>query len=156
MADIRDRIALLIKESGLTNAEFAERIGTSNASISHVLNGRNKPGLPMITQILQEFTDVNPSYLLTGTGQLYNKQETAVETPPEIQLGGLSQAFPMEGVRRVEVSGGPPKQDAPPSVPLPEPPAEKQAMSESATAEEAEIEKILILYKDGSFRVYRP
>ena len=156
MEDIRDRIALLIKDSGLTNAEFAERIGTSNASISHVLNGRNKPSLPMITQILQEFTGVNPSYLLTGKGDLHNKQEPALESTPESPLGGLSQAFPMEGVRRVEVSGGPPKQEASPPVPSPEPPPEKQVRSKSMQEDEAEIEKILILYKDGSFRVYRP
>lgn len=156
MDNISKRIEELITDSALTHAEFAERIGSSSATISHILNGRNKPSLQVITQIKKEFTYVNIDYLLTGEGNLYRKVvDSGSESPESINLPS---SFPMEGIRKVNVSGAPAKLADTNTLP-------KEESSEKIMEEidqsgdkrvEYDIEQVMILYKDGRFKVYRP
>lgn len=156
MEDLGVRIAELIERSGMTHGEFAERIGTSSATVSHILKGRNKPSLQVIMQIKSFFTNVNIDYILTGEGALFREVEQATPSA-DTPLAGLGpSSFPMEGVRKVNVSG----------VPFSPKVAEAGAESGQNTVDkpddlvtertESAIEKILVLYKDGHFRVYRP
>jgi transcriptional regulator with XRE-family HTH domain len=154
MEDIGSRIAELIEESALTHSDFAERIGSSSATISHILKGRNKPSLQVITQIKKAFTNVNIDYLLTGEGSLFEEvtpgQQIAVEG------AALPSAFPMEGIRKVNVSGVPSN--------TPEPEVEEKIVKEINEQSDqspqrpvdSDIEQVMILYRDGSFKVYRP
>ena len=70
--EIKDRIALLIKNNHLSPSSFADKIGANRSSISHVLSGRNKPGLDLLEKIVQQFPDVNCYWLLTGITNVNN------------------------------------------------------------------------------------
>lgn len=154
MEDISKRIAELIEESSLTHADFAERIGSSSATISHILKGRNKPSLQVITQIKKGFTNVNIDYLLSGDGSLF--EEVAAPQHLDSEGSSLPSSFPMEGIRKVNVSGVPSK-------PV-ESESDKKEIEEITTGNDqsadrsvkSEIEQVMILYKDGTFKVYRP
>ena len=155
MNDISRRIEELIANSVLSYAEFAERIGISSATISHILKGRNKPSLQVITQIKKAFTNVNIDYLITGEGTLYIESEktgnvTAVDT-------SLPSSFPMEGVRKVNVSGVPTKMS---NVNLDNPEIVIKRVTEKIdqtdSSAQSEIEQVMIFYTDGRFKVYRP
>ena len=63
---INDRIAHLISEYGLTNADFAKKLGVPASSISHLLAKRNKPGLNFIMSLLEQYKDIDANWLLTG------------------------------------------------------------------------------------------
>jgi transcriptional regulator with XRE-family HTH domain len=63
---IQDRIKLIVKANNLTSSEFADRIGIKRSNLSHVLNGRNKPGLDFLSKVVTTFPNVNASWLLTG------------------------------------------------------------------------------------------
>ncbi len=60
------RIKNIIKESGLSNGEFADRIGVNRASLSHILSGRNKPSLDFVIKLLGAFDYVSSDWLLFG------------------------------------------------------------------------------------------
>lgn len=66
---IQDRIKLIIKANNLSPSEFADRIGVNRSNLSHVLSGRNKPGLDFLEKIINNFPNVNASWLLSGTAR---------------------------------------------------------------------------------------
>lgn len=76
---INDRVRLIIKANSLTSSEFADKIGVKRSNLSHVLSGRNKPGLEFLSKIIDSFPNVNASWLLTGTQRLGTFQEEVVE-----------------------------------------------------------------------------
>lgn len=55
---------------GLTNAEFAEKIGISTSSLSHIFNGRNKPSLEVVMRIHKAYPHININWLLYGEGEM--------------------------------------------------------------------------------------
>ncbi|MDZ7849168.1 MAG: helix-turn-helix transcriptional regulator [Owenweeksia sp.] len=90
MRSIADRIRELIDSKGLSNTEFAKATDLNPAIISHILSGRNKPSLQVISHIKSAFTNVNTDYLLAGEGNLY-KQFTNVNKPKEEALPASAQ-----------------------------------------------------------------
>ena len=73
MNDIKLRIRNLIKNSGYTIDEFANKIGTHQSSLSRALAEKNNVGDAMINKISIAF-DINKDWLLTGEGEML-KQE---------------------------------------------------------------------------------
>ena len=70
MDDIKDRFKLIMEREKLTAGAFAESVGASQAAISHILSGRNKPGVDLVLRIHQRYADINLEWLLTGKGNM--------------------------------------------------------------------------------------
>ena len=81
---INERIRLILKANNLTASQFADNIGVKRSNLSHVLSGRNKPGLEFLAKIIESFPNVNASWLLTGTQRNGDFQETVEEKSGEI------------------------------------------------------------------------
>lgn len=77
---IQERIQLILKMHHLSPSAFADKIGVQRSNISHVLSGRNKPGLDFLEKILIHFPRVNAHWLITGKTEEPLKQE-AQQTP---------------------------------------------------------------------------
>lgn len=71
---MKERIIQIIQKEGLSNAEFAERIGVSVSSLSHIFNGRNNPSLELVMRIHKACPYVNLNWLLYGEGQMEDKE----------------------------------------------------------------------------------
>lgn len=67
---MKDRIIQIMQKEGLSNAEFAEKIGISTSSLSHIFNGRNKPSLDVVMRIHKACPYVNLEWLLYGEGEM--------------------------------------------------------------------------------------
>ena len=67
--EIRDRIQLLIAKERLTPSQFADSIDVQRSSISHILNGRNKPSLDYLQKILTQYPDYDANWLVLGIGE---------------------------------------------------------------------------------------
>lgn len=63
MRCLRERIALLRKERGLTQGQFAREIGTSRSSVASWENGTRKPDMIQLSTIA-EYYNVSADYLL--------------------------------------------------------------------------------------------
>jgi len=74
---------MLLEQLRLSPSEFADRIGVQRSSVSHVMAGRNKPGIDFLEKILNAFPEVDVNWLITGKkGQFTNliKDETVAVT----------------------------------------------------------------------------
>lgn len=111
---INERIRLILKANNLTASQFADKIGVKRSNLSHVLSGRNKPGLEFLAKIIESFPNVNASWLLTGTQRDGEFQEVEEKTTA------------------------------------------KATASKTSANKDAEIEKIVVFYKDGTFSSHLP
>ena len=76
MSEIRDRFKMIMEREGLAAGAFAESIGASQATISHILSGRNNPSVEIMLRVHQRYEDINLEWLLTGKGNMSNSQES--------------------------------------------------------------------------------
>lgn len=74
---MQDRFKQLLSDKHLTAARFASVIKVNASAISHILNGRSKPGFDILDKIARAYPDINLNWLISGKGSAYNK-ETAI------------------------------------------------------------------------------
>ncbi len=66
---LTDRFKMLMDREQLTAGAFAEKIGVSGATISHILSGRNKyPSAEVMLKLTDSYRGLNLNWLLTGQG----------------------------------------------------------------------------------------
>lgn len=83
---MKERIKRIMEVENLTSANFADRVQISRASVSHILNGRNKPSLEVVTRILNEMNYINAEWLINGTGNMYKEGVDPDSIPKEPDL----------------------------------------------------------------------
>jgi|TARA_A100001011_G_scaffold133502_1_gene140740 plasmid maintenance system antidote protein VapI len=131
MEEIVKRISKILEEQQLSSSAFADTIGVQRSSISHVLSGRNKPSLEFILKIIRSFPSYSTDWLLFG------KQTDAAKAYQQ----------PAENTAKNQVED---LDFTSESYEIPEKPTEFQTVSKS----ESEIDKVILLLKDGSFTDY--
>lgn len=157
MVNIEDfikRLEILLDYYSLNASSFADKIGVQRSSLSHLLSGRNKPSLDFILKILDVFPDVDLYWILNGKGTFpknseqldkikNNVEQVAIQNNPtlpnpEIILENLFSEIKI-----------------PNPIPALEP---KKIENQNCTTElySNEIDKIVIFYKNGTFKSYIP
>ena len=132
-----ERILSIIKYFNLSPSDFAEEIGVQRSSISHLISGRNKPSLEFIQKILFRFPEINPEWILNGKGEMLKSGII-----PEIGTIPFENTTARENKETQE----PVKRE------VPRIPSRKKAIDPA----EQQVEKIIYLYKDKTFREYFP
>ena len=78
MTNISDRIAILIKEKGISTRALEQAIGCSNGVISRCISKGTDISSLWVSKIIEIHNDINPTWLLTGKGDIYyNTSSTA-------------------------------------------------------------------------------
>ena len=129
------RLNILMDYYEISAALLAEKIEVQRSSISHILSGRNKPSLEFVLKILKAFPEVELYWLLNGVG-----------------------SFP----KQAEVKGSAPtlfSEIETPEVKINEPKAAEKLTNyeiehERKNTTNQEIERIVIFFKNGSFKNY--
>ncbi len=93
---MKNRIKAIRQECGLTQQEFANRIGVKQSTIATYESGRNEPIDAVISLICREF-GVNEIWLRTGSGNM--RQPTTQEERIASFVGNALQDEP-ESIRR--------------------------------------------------------
>lgn len=75
--DSSDRLRTLLNHTGLSQSEFAEKLGISKGQISNILSGERGITNLMALALKAEFS-VNPNWLLTGEGEMFLNHEKGV------------------------------------------------------------------------------
>lgn len=78
MSAISERIAALVRQSGLSMRELARRMNVSNVSLSQWASGKNKPSDEGL-QALCEYFEVTPAFILYGDGNAPQGQSIALD-----------------------------------------------------------------------------
>ena len=141
---MKDRIRKFIDYKGVTPGELAVKLDVQRSNISHVLNGRNKPGATFIEKLLTEFPDLNARWLLIGSGEmvtskkdkvkeLFDKQDFILENNVDKKPSGVLIEDKVNEIHDIELKDEP-----------------------IIKANDKAIDKIVIFYKDRTFRDYQP
>jgi len=132
------RIHRLIGSENLTPTKFADIIGVQRSAISHILSGRNKPSFDLIQKILTKFPRINAEWLITGKGEMYKTMVQQrlfdVDVKPIENKIETKQTIVNHDNTNTSTS-----------------PKETENRINDST-----IERIIIFYKDKSFKEYIP
>ena len=153
--DFIKRLEIILDYYGLSASGFADKVGVQRSSLSHLLSGRNKPSLDLILKIVENFPEVDLYWILNGKGnfpKLEIKMETNYQTNTPISKNNLDE-------NKIEDF---------PNLFSDENQAQKNPVFEniknnfsntgnmSGAKNESEIERIVVFYKNGSFKNYLP
>ena len=147
-----DRIRKIMEKEGLNSALFADKIGVSRGTITHVLNGRNKPSLEVVQKILDTFPTVHAKWLLIGKNPTPPQQESII-FDDETKVPNLPKNETNVHIES-KVSEYPPNSiDKEPSeVPQPI----KLQEIKDIISSNRKIDKIIIFYDDKTFMSFSP
>lgn len=70
--EIRDRIKIVMNHVGKNSITFSEEIGIQQSTLSHILNGRNRPSLDVIMKIHERYPQISFDWLINGNGEMEN------------------------------------------------------------------------------------
>ncbi|MEI7490904.1 MAG: helix-turn-helix transcriptional regulator [Bacteroidota bacterium] len=68
-----ERLLELMRIKNLTSSQLADAIKVQRSGISHFVSGRNKPSMEFVLKILAYFPEVNPDWLLFGKEPVFRK-----------------------------------------------------------------------------------
>ncbi|RKS94192.1 helix-turn-helix protein [Flavobacterium limicola] len=157
MVNIEDfikRLEIILDYYSLNASSFADKIGVQRSSLSHLLSGRNKPSLDFILKILEVFPDVDLYWILNGKGTFpknskqFDKTVNNVEQVVKHNIPTPTSAKIIPENLFSEIK-----------IPNPIPALETKKIENQNSAKEydsAEIDKIVIFYKNGTFKSYVP
>ncbi len=74
-----ERIQEIIRAKNLNNIQFCSATGISPASLSHITSNRSKPTLTILRNVINGFPDINPEWIMMGTGSMFRNNETPYE-----------------------------------------------------------------------------
>ena len=148
--DFIKRLEIILDYYNLSASAFADKISVQRSSLSHLLSGRNKPSLDFIIKVIEVFPEVDLYWISNGKGTFPKSENTSnhfeevksasIETPfiqtelesPDLFSATASKNFEKE-IQPTEINHHTPTANT------------------SGT-----IERIVIFYKDGTFKNYMP
>lgn len=149
--DFIKRLEIILDYYNLSASAFADKIGVQRSSLSHLLSGRNKPSLDFIIKVIEVFPDVDLYWVLNGKGtfpksELKNlsieekksiiKEEVILQNQSlETDLFSAENSPPLEN----EIQAAKNSQHTP-----------------TTLKNDTAIERIVIFFKDGTFKNYTP
>lgn len=146
---MKEKLLKLLQNEGLKSGQFAEMVGVNPAGISHILAGRNKPGFDLLQKILRTFPRINPDWLLLDSEQMYRddeSQDSSSEIPtPEKTLGENASASSVPN----NASSASQNSSLDSALPAASP-------ATCATNSPRQVERVIVLYTDGSCESYTP
>ena len=157
MVNIEDfikRLEIILDYYGLNASSFADKIGVQRSSLSHLLSGRNKPSLDFILKILDVFPDVDLYWILNGKGT-FPKNTAHINTKENVFEEVIKQNIPTPLNNEIIPENLFSEIKDTNSINA----LETKKMESQNIAKESfssEIDKIVIFYKNGTFKSYVP
>ena len=137
---MNNRLQQFLAAENISQSVFAESIGVTKASVSHILAGRNKPGCEFIENMARRYPNLNIEWFISGNGKMYKNQSDRTLFPQPEENG----LFPEEtAAEKQEPSPAPA-----PSTTVPA--SENRVFPD--TDGEPRISKILVFYDNGTYK----
>jgi len=176
---MEERIKKFMEYKQISASELADNIGVQRSNVTHVLKARNKPSFQFIEKLLQIYPELNAKWLLLGTGPMVETtvkprtlfdqlpvQETKLLSKPESTDHSVSVKIP----ETKENSLIPEQKQANAALQQPVIDESLVQMNQNKTVEnpvkkkaedyifnsEKPIERLVVFYKDSTFKVYNP
>ncbi|EKB60958.1 helix-turn-helix domain-containing protein [Bergeyella zoohelcum] len=78
--NLSDRIRQIIDYKGISINKFSLQIGVSNSYFNKILRDNNSVGSDKIEKILREYPEINPEWLILGSGEMFKNNNTITQT----------------------------------------------------------------------------
>ncbi len=148
--DFIKRLEIILDYYNLSASAFADKINVQRSSLSHLLSGRNKPSLDFIIKVIEVFPEVDLYWILNGKGN-FPKSENVVPTVLETEKKTPSQPIEENTNSELDLFSTVEKRIT-------------STLSESNPVEsiktennsDEEIERIVVFFKNGTFKNYKP
>lgn len=156
--DFIKRLETILEYYNLSASSFADKIGVQRSSLSHLLSGRNKPSLDLILKIVSEFPEVDLYWILNGKGNFPKSESSDVFSNSQ-----FTPTLPSNPEKTDEGN----KDLQTELFPVPDSNAEKNRVNEISqenfsnmrilcnSVNDSDIERIVLFFKDGTFKEYR-
>jgi len=128
------RLQKILDYYGISASELSNKISVNRSTISHLLSGRNKPSLDFVMKVLQEFPEVELYWFLNGKGSFPSEKTNTSSTTTSIS-NETKKPSSLKNEQKVTAT-----------------PILPNTISKSFG--EDEIDRIIIFFKDGSFKSY--
>lgn len=142
--DLADKVRLIIGNKCESPSQFADEIGIPRSGVSHLLNGRNKPSLDVITRIVHRYPDVGTDWIWDDNKMpVLGAGATGWDTGANSEKKAPKQAFgkPLDLFVHTE------------SVPEP---VQQNLSGIPSAASQRKVERILLFFSDGTFEEFGP
>ena len=153
--DFVKRLEIILDYYSLNASSFADKIGVQRSSLSHLLSGRNKPSLDFILKILDVFPDVDLYWVLKGKGT-FPKSETEndinIPTPTPIAETPILETKTENASDLFSETLPNKKNQVEEKLTIPLSNMQNPVLDKT----NSEIDRIVIFYKNGTFRTYSP
>ena len=147
-----------MEHKGISPSELADAIGVQRSNVTHVLKARNKPSFQFIEKLLQIYPEINAKWLLLGEGNMIegvSKSRTLFDPIPEpvIEKASIEKKTEPEIVHD---SPSPAPKEIIYSPPVPDKKEPENELYDSFFSTEKPIERMIVFFKDQTFKVYNP
>lgn len=75
------RLLRFLEAENITQSQFADALGITRATVSHILSGRNRPGFEFLESLALRYPELNLEWLITGRGRM-NREKQPENVPP--------------------------------------------------------------------------
>lgn len=161
---MKDRIIQIMRQTGLSNAEFAEKIGISTSSLSHIFSGRNNPSLDVVKRIHKSFPEISLNWIMYGEGNMYatdsgkngDTSQSSYDNTPEKENMPL-----FENAENPENAGSGQfyfdfRKEKPSEASVYQPQGTEKEVIKYIEKPQPKITEIRIFYDNGTFEVFKP
>lgn len=146
---MKDRILKFLSSENKTSAQFAEEIGVQPSGVSHILSGRNNPSLDFVLKMLHRYPNLSTEWLLFGREPMFRTiLEPTLFDQPSIDERSVKQVQSVNDEKTVIPNSG--QESLSDYVGI----AESANASSNPVKDGKVIDKIVILFRDRSFREY--
>jgi len=143
---MKKRIEKIMEENSLSASQFADKIGVPRSGLSHVLKGRNNPSLDYVLKIIDSFPDVDSNWLLTG--KIVEKKDNSDNLKEDMEKENSKFLLENDNILKSKENNTEIMQDI-----------KEEDIPYYNTSQQKEIpkevDKIVVFYKDGSFKEYK-
>jgi len=151
---MNDRIKAIMQHYNLSATQFATEIGIQRSALSHIMSGRNKPSLDFVLKLKNRYDEINTDWFLYGKGKMIGGGNPVKrDTVKQGTLNLLGDDGNAEAELPLAKSEDSPKYG---STARNNPAGNKKESPLSVDKGDLEIEKIIVFYKNGRFKSYKP
>lgn len=153
-AHFAKRLQKILEYYALSATAFSEELSFNRSTISHLLSGRNKPSLEFVMKVLERFPEVELYWLLNGKGTfpaLKNDANKNINVAEENTIFKNTSPLKVEKTTSKNVITGTETQSQNKN--------ETHSVSQNQISEALQqsdpIERIVVFYKNGTFKEYK-
>ena len=133
------RLEIIFDYYDLTASAFADKIDVGKATISHLLSGRNNPSLDFVLRVVKNFPEVELYWLLNGKGTFPKSSSAPSESKADISIAKTSSSKSQTEAPNAEPGNAGAGEDG-----------------LINTMPESDVERIVIFFKNGTFKSFKP